>query len=496
MSHAGVGDRPPHITMYADTIAAIATPPGEGGIGTIRLSGPLAGQILARIFMPASGRPISADSIESHRLMFGYVRDPHTGQQVDEALAVLMRAPRSYTREDVVEIDCHGGMIPLQEVLGLCLREGARLAQPGEFTLRAFLNGRLDLAQAEAVLDVVRARSAEGLRMAVEQLRGGLSERVRVIRAQLLRALAHLEANIDFPEDDVPPADVLPDLHAALNDLQALIASAGTGMVFRQGIRTALVGRPNVGKSSLLNALLRVERAIVTPIPGTTRDTLEEVATLRGVPFVLTDTAGLREHHHTADPIEKIGMERTRRALAGADLVVMVFDGSQPLSPADMSIIEEVKRGGPAARLAVLNKSDLPRALNPQQLASVLARVRAQAAEASETGEALEIEIVEASATRPGGTDALEEKMAELVLRGRVLPAPGEATITSVRHLNALQRARQHVEAAIASSEQGVPAAFVAVDLHSALSALGEITGETVGEDLLDEIFSNFCIGK
>jgi tRNA modification GTPase len=444
--------------------------------------------------MPASGKPVSADSIESHRLMFGYVRDPRTGQQVDEALAVLMRAPRSYTREDVVEIDCHGGMIPLQEVLGLCLREGARLAQPGEFTLRAFLNGRLDLAQAEAVLDVVRARSAEGLRMAVEQLKGGLSERVRGIRARLLRVLAHLEANIDFPEDDVPPADVLPDLHAALNDLQALIASAGTGMVFRQGIRTALVGRPNVGKSSLLNALLRVDRAIVTPIPGTTRDTLEEVATLRGVPFVLTDTAGLREHHHTADPIEKIGMERTRRALAEADLVVMVFDGSQPLSPADMSIIEEVKRGGPAARLAVLNKSDLPRALNPEQLALVLAGALVQAAEASETGKALE--IVEASATRPGGTDALEEKMAELVLRGRVLPAPGEATITSVRHLDALQRARQHVEAAIASGEQRVPAAFVAVDLHSALSALGEITGETVGEDLLDEIFSNFCIGK
>jgi tRNA modification GTPase len=466
--------------MYEDTIAAIATPPGEGGIGTIRISGGHAAEILARVFVPASGKPLAVEEIESHRLLFGIVLDRATGERVDEALVVLMRAPHSYTREDVVEIDCHGGVMPVQRMLGLCLREGARIAQPGEFTLRAFLNGRLDLAQAEAVLDVVRARTGEGLRLAVEQLGGGISSRVKGTRARLLHALAHLEATIDFPEDDVPPADVSPELLDALNDLRALIASASTGIVMRQGVRTAIIGRPNVGKSSLLNALLRTERAIVTPIPGTTRDTLEEVANVRGVPLVLTDTAGLRADDATDDPIERIGMDRTRRALSEADLALLVLDGSKNLSTEDIELIREMKELAPPMWLAVVNKTDLPQMLNQRTLKEVLGKV----------------EIVASSATKPGGTEMLEKRLAGLVLSGKATPAPGEATVTSVRHRDALQRAESHVIAALDSIKEKRPAAFVAVDLHSALNVLGEITGETVGEDLLDEIFRNFCIGK
>ena len=393
--------------MYDDTIAAIATPPGEGGIGTIRISGARAAEILAGLFVPASGKTPAVEEIESHRLVFGFVRDPETGERVDEVLAVLMRSPHSYTREDVVEIDCHGGVVPVQRVLGLCLREGARLAQPGEFTLRAFLNGRLDLAQAEAVLDVVRARTGEGLRLAVEQLAGGISSRVKGTRAKLLHALAHLEATIDFPEDDVPPADVSPELMDALDDLRALIASASTGIVLRQGVRTAIIGRPNVGKSSLLNALLRTERAIVTPIPGTTRDTLEEIANIRGVPLVLTDTAGLRADDATNDPIERIGMDRTRRALGESDLALLVLDGSKKLATEDMELIREVKELAPPMWLAVVNKSDLEQELNQRTLKEVLGKV----------------DIVATSATIPGGTDMLEERLAGLVLSGKATPS-------------------------------------------------------------------------
>ena len=430
--------------------------------------------------MPASGGEILPGEWESHRLMFGSVHDPASGERVDEVLAVLMRGPHSYTREDVVEIDCHGGTVPVQRVLKLCLAQGARLAQPGEFTLRAFLNGRLDLAQAEAVLDVVQARTDEGLRLAVEQLGGGVSSRVKGIRARLLHALAHLEATIDFPEDDVPPADVSPELSEALQDLDALIMSASTGIILRQGIRTAIVGRPNVGKSSLLNALLRTERAIVTDIAGTTRDTLEEVANVRGVPLVLTDTAGLRHEGRTEDPIERIGMDRTRRAISEADLVLIVLDGSEALTRDDRDVLHEITEQKPAMSLAVINKSDLPQELDLQNLGRIPGK----------------LEVVHASATQSGGTDELEAKLAELVLSGRAAPRPGDAVITSVRHRDALERAREHTISALAASGAGTPAAFVAVDLHSALNALGEITGETVGEDLLDEIFRNFCIGK
>ncbi|MDQ2808395.1 MAG: tRNA uridine-5-carboxymethylaminomethyl(34) synthesis GTPase MnmE [Chloroflexota bacterium] len=471
--------------MYDDTIVAVATPPGVGGIGTIRLSGPAALAILRAVFVRASGRALAADRPPpSHRLIYGHIRDPASGERVDEVLAAYMAAPHSYTREDVVEIDSHGGPAPLQRILGLALRHGARLAGPGEFTLRAFLHGRLDLAQAEAVLDVINARTQAGLRAAVDQLGGRLSGRVRDLRARLLRVLAHLEAEIDFPEDDVPPSDITPLLAPLLAEIRALGDEAENGRLLRQGVRTALIGRPNAGKSSLLNALLRADRAIVTPIPGTTRDTLEETAALGGIPFVLVDTAGLTE---SADLVEQLGVERSHAAAGRADLVLLVLDAARALDAADETALRTVLdeagtagEGGVRERLlVVLNKSDLPPLVTPERVAALLPGVP----------------TVTASAQARGGTAALEAAMIERVTGGRT-SSDDTPLVTNVRHGDALRTAADHVAAAQQAATVGTPAAFIAVDIHAALNALGSITGETVGEDLLDVIFREFCIGK
>ncbi|KPL87791.1 tRNA uridine-5-carboxymethylaminomethyl(34) synthesis GTPase MnmE [Ardenticatena maritima] len=450
-----------------DTIAAIATPVGEGGIGIVRISGPEALAILRRLFRPARPRPF-----ESHRLMYGHIVDPHTGDVVDEVMAVYMRAPHTYTRQDVVEIHGHGGMAPLRAVLSLVLSAGARLAEPGEMTLRAFLNGRIDLAQAEAVLDVVRARTEAGLQAALRQLGGHLSDDIRHARQMLLDVLAHLTALIDFPEDDVPPQDIAPDLERVAAHLERLIATADRGMLLREGVRVAIVGRPNVGKSSLLNRLLRHDRAIVTDIPGTTRDVLEETLNVRGIPVVVVDTAGIRQ---TQDVVEAIGVERSRAAIAQADLVLLVLDASQPLTDEDHAIAAEVE-GRPA--IVVLNKTDLPRRLFPDNVPFLPAAPR-----------------VELSAQQGEGLDRLEETIFEQVTGGHVMPLHG-ALVTNPRHKAALQRALDHVRAAQSTYAAGLPADFITIDLHSAVNALGEITGETATEDLLDTIFSRFCIGK
>jgi tRNA modification GTPase len=457
--------------VYDDTIAAIATPPGEGGVGIVRISGAEARAIAARIF-----RPFRPGPLRPYRLRYGHVVDPATNAVVDEALVAFMRAPHSFTREDVVEISCHGGPQPLQSALGLVLAAGARLARPGEFTLRAFLNGRIDLSQAEATLDVIRARTAAGLALAQAQLGGWLAREVRGARAALLECLAYVTVVVDFPEDEVEPQDLGPSLRAGLATVERLLAGAEQGIIYRQGARVAIVGRPNVGKSSLLNALLRAERAIVTPIPGTTRDTLEETANLEGIPVTLVDTAGI---HASADPVEQLGIERARAALDSADLALLVLDAAAPLTPGDAQIAGLTLE---KPTILVWNKIDArsgadgpPEApfAHPRRLSSVAISAR--------TGE---------------GVAALARAVAAALLGG-VPPAAAEARLVSnPRHRDALRRAEEHLRAALAGWETGHPTDLIGGDLTAALNALGEITGETVGDDLLEVIFSRFCIGK
>jgi tRNA modification GTPase len=455
-----------------DTIAAISTPIGEGGIGIVRLSGPDSKAILQRVFLPAGKPPKRPhdSAFESHRFYYGHVVDQDAMILVDEVLAVLMCAPRTYTRQDVAEIHCHGGIVPLRRTLGLVLGCGARLAQPGEFTLRAFLNGRIDLAQAEAVLDVVRAKTDISLRIAMQQLDGRISERVRKIRSSLVDALAYVEASLDFPEDEIPPLDLASVLEVARDHIEALMAQADQGMVYRQGVRTAITGRPNVGKSSLLNALLRTSRAIVTPIPGTTRDTLEETLNLRGVPLCLVDTAGIT---NSADFIGRLGIERSRRALQQADLILLIIDGSEPLREEDFEIADLVRN---RSAIVVVNKLDLVAVADDR---AILA----------------EVPHVHLSALTGEGLNLLEDAIVETIFSGQVQTSD-VPVISNPRHSEILRRALAQVTAAQSIHRDQGAADLVAIDLTAAVSALGEITGQTVSEDVLEAIFSSFCIGK
>ncbi len=470
-----------------DTIAAISTPVGEGGIGIVRMTGPEAERILQDLFLPRSGHrltttrmadgqteAIASSRLETrpHCLRYGHIIEPATGHVVDEVLAAYMPAPRTYTRQDVVEINGHGGIVALRHILTLCLNHGARPAEPGEFTARAFLNGRLDLAQAEAVLDVVRAKTETSLRAAVGQLAGNLSAQVSSVRAHLVQALAHLEATIDFEEDEIPERDLDPDLSEASNQLLRLLRDADRGIIYRQGVRAAIIGRPNVGKSSLLNRLLRTSRAIVTDVPGTTRDTLEETLNLQGVPVILVDTAGISSA--TEDPIERLGIERSRAALAQADLALLVIDTSQPLTEADRAIARLIE-SKPA--IVVQNKIDL---LDGTSESRVILPNAPHIAMSALTGR---------------GQEELEDTIVETIFSGQVTSSEAPM-VTSPRHKNALKRAVEHLAAAQAACGSGLTADLVAIDLTSAVNALGEITGQTVSDDLLETIFGSFCIGK
>ncbi len=447
------------IAMYQDTIAAISTPVGQGGIGIVRLSGKNALPIARKLF---------SERLRDRRLSYGRIIDPESGEVVDEVLATYMQAPHTYTKEDVVEINCHGGPMSLRRILELALLGGARLANPGEFTLRAFLNGRIDLAQAESVLDVIQARTQAGLRLAVEGLGGKLSRPVREVRAILMSALAYLTARIDFPEDEVEEQDVAGPLGDAGSVLRQLVESADAGIVYRQGVRTAIVGRPNVGKSSLLNRLLGESRAIVTPVAGTTRDTLEEVANLQGVPFLLVDTAGIIDG---ADEVEALAVERSTRAIEEADFALLVIDAGEALTELDRRLIGLLDG---KAVLVAANKCDRP--------------LRFDAGE-------LPWPQVSTSALTGEGVAELELGMVREVLGGRVVPSDA-ALVTNPRHKEALVRAEAHLAQARNTIAEGLPDDFATIDLTAALNALGEITGETVAEDLLETIFSRFCIGK
>ncbi len=476
-----------------DTIAAIATPPGTGGVAIVRISGPDAftiGRMLCRFpnqSQTENGLPAS------HTLTYGHVMDPVTGETVDEVLVAFMRAPRTYTREDVVEINAHGGPLVVRRILDLALSSGARAARPGEMTLRAFLNGRLDLAQAEAVMALINAESDAGRRLAMRQLQGDLSERVHAARTAALGALVRIEASIDFPEEEVPPPDPV-ELAAfiteARNTVADLLAGADRGRVLRDGLRVAIVGRPNVGKSSLLNALLRTERAIVTSIAGTTRDTVEERAIVGGIALHLVDTAGLTV---TDDPVERIGVQRSRKAARSADLLLFVVDGARALTLEDAAAAADLRAvlseddateavdgstRNAAHVLLVVNKADLPAAVTSAQVEAFWPGVPA----------------IGCSCVASGGTASLEAAIADLALGGQTHTS--DALVASARHRDALRRAAGHLAEADATLAAGTPLDFVSIDLRAALDALGEITGETATGDLLDRIFSEFCIGK
>ncbi|GAB4338645.1 MAG: tRNA uridine-5-carboxymethylaminomethyl(34) synthesis GTPase MnmE [Candidatus Abyssubacteria bacterium] len=455
------------------TICAISTPLGHSGIGIVRLSGPDAVAIAERLVAATNGLPLSRQ--ESHRLVHGRVLDD--GAIVDEVLISVMRAPHSYTTEDVVEVNCHGGAVALRKTLELMLKSGARLAEPGEFTKRAFLGGRLDLAQAEAVADLIGARTSAGLRAAANQLQGKLSERITMFRDTLLNCLAHIEASIDFPEDEPPPVSgtgVHDEVNSVINEIDALLNNAEGGRLYRDGIMTVIAGKTNVGKSSLLNALLNEPRAIVTEEPGATRDVIIESIDLRGIALRLCDTAGIRE---PGCEVERLGVERSRHAADQADLVLLVFDSSRPPTEEDAKIIDLLKTKPHV--IVVANKADLAPDADLSELSRALPHRR----------------IVRTSAIRGTGIKELQEAIFQEITEGAAF-APEEILVSRLRHQQALQSARAALSNASNALDNGFSLEFVALDLREALDHLGEIVGAVVTEDLLDRIFSEFCIGK
>lgn len=461
--------------MYdpADTIAAISTPAGAGGIGIVRISGRAALSIAGKIFSPSRAR-----DLRNFRLHYGYVVEPETLERIDEVLLAVMRAPHSYTREDMVEIHAHGGPVATRKILRGVLDLGARLAEPGEFTRRAFLNGRIDLAQAEAVLAVVQAHTERSLKAAVNQLQGRLSREIGSVQEELLHLFAELEAEIDFPEEDVPCSEAallsarVTGIRRKVEDLLSLVER---GRIYREGIRTAIIGKPNVGKSSLLNALLGEDRAIVTEIPGTTRDRIEEWVNIHGLPLRIIDTAGIRDTSH---PLEKLAVERSKKVLDEAELILLVFDLSVPLEEDEIALCRDIARRG-ARCILVLNKTDLPERANLEPVFSCLP----------------DSPKIRTCLLREEGVQELEMTIQE-VIQGEAYAEPETLLGGTLRHRQHLLQAKMHLKDAEEAISRHIPIDLVSLDLRKAWESLGMITGSTVGCELLDEIFSQFCIGK
>jgi len=452
-----------------DTICAVSTPVGAGGIGIVRVTGSMAVELAGTIFRTKNGASLLEAG--SHTVQYGHVIDRTSGEVVDEALVTVMRAPRTYTREDVVEINCHGGAAPLRRTMRLLIETGARQAEPGEFTRRAFLNGRIDLAQAEAVMDIIHAHTELALKAANEQLRGGLSGEISALRERLVGIAAAVEAGVDFPEEDIETPTGGPleqELQGIADGVQRLLDGAVYGKVLREGVATAIAGRPNVGKSSLLNALLKQDRAIVTDVPGTTRDVLEEFLNIDGVPFRIVDTAGIR---HTGDTVEQEGVRRSLAAMSEADIVLIVIDRSQPLTEEDRRVIAESKE---KAVIAVLNKSDKERRLERLEWPE---------------------RQIEISCRTGAGINALRAGLQELMEQDLVPPRE-HAWAVNQRHQLALEQAKNSIGRALGAARSALSPEFIALDLRDGLDHLGTIIGATHTEDILERIFRDFCIGK
>lgn len=458
--------------MNFDTIAAISTPMGEGGIAIVRISGSEAIQIVDKVY---KGKK-KLSTVDTHTIHYGHLFDPETGDKVEEVLVTVMKAPRTFTREDVVEVNCHGGIVSVNQVLSLLLENGARLAEPGEFSKRAFLNGRIDLSQAEAVIDLIRSKTDKAMKVALRQMEGKLSTLIRDLRHRLLELMAHIEVTIDYPEHDVEEVTnhLLREKSTQVkHEIARLLSTAQQGKILREGISTVIVGRPNVGKSSLLNTLIHETKAIVTDIPGTTRDVIEEYVNIRGVPLRLVDTAGIRE---TEDIVERMGVEKSREMLKKSDLILLVVNHNEPISEEDENIFDIVKDMN---TIIIVNKADLPRRISYQHLKEYFPNAP----------------VITASMKEQKGIDDLEDAISTMFFSGKV-QADDLTYVSNSRHIALLKQAEKTISEAIRAIDQKMPVDMIAFDIKRTWELLGEIIGDAVHESLIDQIFSQFCLGK